>query len=372
MVLVAGLGVSSRYWLPLARRLGGKFDLVAPDLPGFGRTPRPAGTPWPGGPDAREQADQLLAWMDARGIGRATLCGHSNGCQVVVEAAARRPERVDRLILLAPTYEIGKRTLWQQLPRLLAAAAFERTGLFGILARDYGAAGIPRALQQGVRMLAYPMECVLPRVIAPALVVHGRWDPLTSLRWERFIASQLGGGAVAVEIDRAGHAIQYTAAAVTAEVIEQFMCGRLCSEEPEGRTITGIDDPRLDPLAAPQPIPPTASGAIGYALWAIATALPWVFGWRGKPKLAMTVVAAANAAVNACSDHDLAATRRLPMVAKANADMAVGIALVATAAAARRSSPGQRLATAALGAACVALGALTSKPTGPARVVAKR
>ena len=68
-MLVHGLALSSRYMVPLGRRLAARgYDVLAPDLPGFGRTRKPAGSGWPGGPNVREQADQLLAWMDACGI----------------------------------------------------------------------------------------------------------------------------------------------------------------------------------------------------------------------------------------------------------------------------------------------------------------
>ncbi len=111
VVLVAGLGVSSRYWVRLGRRLGGRSGVLAPDLPGFGRTPPPPGSRWPAGPDVREQADQLVAWMDARGIARAVLVGHSVGCQTVVDVAVRFPGRVDRVVLAAPPFEPGRRSL---------------------------------------------------------------------------------------------------------------------------------------------------------------------------------------------------------------------------------------------------------------------
>ena len=45
VVLVHGLGLSSRYMIPLGQRLAMLgYDALAPDLPGFGRTPRPAGS----------------------------------------------------------------------------------------------------------------------------------------------------------------------------------------------------------------------------------------------------------------------------------------------------------------------------------------
>ena len=42
VVLVHGLGVSSTYFGPLARVLARRMHVVAPDLPGWGRSPRPS------------------------------------------------------------------------------------------------------------------------------------------------------------------------------------------------------------------------------------------------------------------------------------------------------------------------------------------
>src|SRR5204863_9005368 len=45
--------------------------------------------------------DDLVALLDQRGIERATVVGCSKGGQVAYEAALCRPERVDRLVLIA-------------------------------------------------------------------------------------------------------------------------------------------------------------------------------------------------------------------------------------------------------------------------------
>ena len=42
MVLVHGVGVSGRYLLPTAERLARRYPTYVPDLPGFGRSDKPA------------------------------------------------------------------------------------------------------------------------------------------------------------------------------------------------------------------------------------------------------------------------------------------------------------------------------------------
>lgn len=60
VVVVHGLGLSSRYLEPTLRLLASDFRVLAPDLPGFGRSTRPA-QPL----TLAELAGAVVAWMDA-------------------------------------------------------------------------------------------------------------------------------------------------------------------------------------------------------------------------------------------------------------------------------------------------------------------
>ena len=63
VVLVHGLGVSSRYMVPTGERLAPYCHVYAPDLPGWGRSERP-----PHALTIGEMADVLNAWMDVFGV----------------------------------------------------------------------------------------------------------------------------------------------------------------------------------------------------------------------------------------------------------------------------------------------------------------
>lgn len=85
-------GLQSRY---LAHH---GYAVLAPDLPGHGRS---AGEP---AASVEAIADWLLALLDAAGVQRATLIGHSMGSLAALEAAARAPERVERLVMVGSTF----------------------------------------------------------------------------------------------------------------------------------------------------------------------------------------------------------------------------------------------------------------------------
>ncbi len=262
VVLVSGLGVSGRYWRRLGRRLGGRFEVLAPDLPGFGRTPAVPGSRWPAGPDVREQADRLLAWLDARGIGRAVLVGHSVGCLAVVDLAARFPDRAERLVLAALPFEPGRRSLAACLLRLFWAAAFERPSLPPRLIAEYLATGPIRAGAQAVRSMHYPTERVLATVGVAALVLHGERDPLVSRQWARAVAALLPRAAL-VEMVGVGHALHDSAPTATANLIERFLSGEL--DAAEHRCLTARPTPGERPW--PTVAATFAAGTLGL-LWA--------------------------------------------------------------------------------------------------------
>ncbi|MES2482360.1 MAG: alpha/beta hydrolase [Pseudomonadota bacterium] len=74
------------------------WNVLAPDLPGHCRS---------GGEPPRsveEAAGFIVALLDAAGLRQAGLVGHSFGSLAVLEAAARAPDRVSRMALLATAF----------------------------------------------------------------------------------------------------------------------------------------------------------------------------------------------------------------------------------------------------------------------------
>lgn len=369
IVLVAGLGVSSRYWVPLGRRLADRYKVYAIDLPGFGRSPKPPDSPWPAGPSPQEQADQLLAWLDARRLERVVLVGHSVGCQIAANFAARFPDRVERLVIAAPTYIKGKRTLANQFPRLVLGALFEKPLLLAVLGLEYGSAGPVRAVQQARRSLCEPIESHLPRIATPTLVIAGSLDPIVPLHWAQTVARTLPNGLLAI-IERVGHAVQYSSPVVTARLISDFLDRKIDPSHPpaDGTVLASVEDPRRDRHAPPQPISPLVHGVLDYLVAAAALVLPRWMGWRPRTRRVLTAAAMLSTASNLATDHGASIARRLPMVTHANTDLGLGIQLLITTATYLRREPREaRAAVLALAAYHLASVALTAKPTGPAR-----
>jgi pyruvate dehydrogenase E2 component (dihydrolipoamide acetyltransferase) len=97
IVLVHGYGGDKNSWLFVQEPLSHTHTVHALDLPGHGGSSKDVGDG-----SVEELAGALLGYLDARGIDRAHLVGHSLGGAVVAAAAARAPDRVRSLTLVAP------------------------------------------------------------------------------------------------------------------------------------------------------------------------------------------------------------------------------------------------------------------------------
>ncbi|WP_072802861.1 alpha/beta fold hydrolase [Rhodococcoides yunnanense] len=83
LVLVHGLGSSYRNWDPIVPALSAEREVIAVDLPGFGRTPPRANV------TIATLTDSLREFLDAEGLSDADVVGSSMGARMVLELARR-------------------------------------------------------------------------------------------------------------------------------------------------------------------------------------------------------------------------------------------------------------------------------------------
>jgi len=114
VLLLHGFGASLHAWDDWAPELERTHRVVRLDLPGFGLTgPDPSGDYT----DARAFAI-LAALLDRLGIARTALIGSSMGGRIAWGFAAAHPERVTRLVLLAPDGFASPELRYDQPPRV--------------------------------------------------------------------------------------------------------------------------------------------------------------------------------------------------------------------------------------------------------------
>ena len=91
---LGNLAVWHLYMMPILRR---EFRVTTYDLRGHGYS-----QVTPTGYTPKIMAEDLLAMMDAMGIQKASLMGHSFGADICLYFALKYPDRVDKILALEP------------------------------------------------------------------------------------------------------------------------------------------------------------------------------------------------------------------------------------------------------------------------------
>ena len=192
----SGPGVSAwTNWKKVLPVLAEDFRVLAPDMAGFGYTERKPDLAY----DIKLWVKHLIGFMDALGIEKASLVGNSFGGSLSLAAAARFPDRFDRLVLMGTpcdtfTMTPGLRAGWSYAPsrenmrNTMAHFPYDPSFITDELVEDrYQASLIPGA-QEGLRKLLVepredgdtPLSGMPEKVVAsiehPTLVLHGRED----------------------------------------------------------------------------------------------------------------------------------------------------------------------------------------------------
>ncbi|MDQ7991689.1 MAG: alpha/beta hydrolase [Propionicimonas sp.] len=229
MVHLHGFGLSGRYLLPTAERLSGDFHTFVPDLPGFGRSGKVRGKL-----DVPDLARAAAAFLDDRGIERASLVGNSMGCPVICEFAYQYPDRIDRAILVSPAGGRQNQPLPRAMGQIAQDAFREPPRLFPVVVPDYLRFGVTSTRQLFHSLTRYPALQRLLDLQVPTLAVVGSHDPLMPGPQRTLeVARQTGEHVSIVVIDGAAHAINFSHPGELANVIRQFMTDRPIVDDPD-------------------------------------------------------------------------------------------------------------------------------------------
>jgi pimeloyl-ACP methyl ester carboxylesterase len=216
VVLVHGIGVSSRYFAPLERELSRDAHVVAPDLPGFGRSRLPDEPALSVG----EHADVLAALVEELALDRPVVVGHSMGAQFVTELAVRRPELVGGIVLLGPVTDPAARSVLRQGLRLATDSPREPARGAVLQAREWLRTGVRWYLQTARRMVEYRIDERLPLVTGPVAVVRGGRDPVAPSAFVGRLAASARDGTV-TEVPGAAHLVHWSRPDAVRAVVEQ-------------------------------------------------------------------------------------------------------------------------------------------------------
>jgi pimeloyl-ACP methyl ester carboxylesterase len=209
--------------------------VLALDLPAHGRSPGAIRG------SVESLARWLLAFLDAAGLARAALVGHSMGALVALELALAHPERVSRLALLGISVPmpvgdaflaaarddspaaLDMEATWGHARNvLLATSAVPGAVLLGasrrlngrsrrgVLAADLGACAAYRPADERLAALALP-----------TLVVAGKRDQMTAWKAGKAVAERIPGARF-VSVD-AGHSMMSEAPRAVLVALRDFL-----------------------------------------------------------------------------------------------------------------------------------------------------
>jgi pimeloyl-ACP methyl ester carboxylesterase len=223
LLLVHGAGGTHLHWPEALRRLPGR-RVIAVDLPGHGASPPPGERAVPA------YARRMVELLDALGIPRAVVGGHSMGGAIALTLALEAPERIAGLLLVGtgarlrvtPAIVLASAdpARWREVGDAVAGSSFG-AGAPAEMALAYaeGLASTAPGILHGdfTACDAFDLMQRLDAVRAPARIVVGAEDRLTPPKYAAFLRERLPGDGLLV-VPGAGHMVTWEApAAVTRE-----------------------------------------------------------------------------------------------------------------------------------------------------------
>jgi pimeloyl-ACP methyl ester carboxylesterase len=226
LVLVHGAGGSHLDWPAPLRRLR-ETNVYAIDLPGHGRS---EGT---GQSSIAAYRDFLLAFLDALGLEKVVVVGHSMGGAIALDFALSYPSRLTGLIL------VGTGARLRVLPAILTGVLsnFEAT-VDLILDYAFGPSATEQLRRLGrQRLLQTPPQVLhgdyaacdafdvmerLGEIRCPTLVICGTVDKLTPPKYSVYLCDHIPGAEL-VLVEGAGHMVMLEKPEAVTNAVSRFI-----------------------------------------------------------------------------------------------------------------------------------------------------
>jgi pimeloyl-ACP methyl ester carboxylesterase len=215
---------------PALELLARRFEVLAPDHPGFGRSDVPD---WID--DVPDLAFFYLDVMDALGLERVALVGHSLGGWIALEMAVRSCARIASLVLASSAgirvKDVPRADMFMATPDELARLLFAGDGweawsaaqqagteLLDIFDKNRFAAA---KLCWQPRLFNPKLEKWLHRIDRPTRILWGEEDKIIPPAYGRRLAALIPGASLAL-VPRAGHLVAVEAPERFADEVQRF------------------------------------------------------------------------------------------------------------------------------------------------------
>ena len=248
VMLLSGLSGVARGWSAQIAPLSRHFRVIAHDHRGTGASAAQAGAV-----SVEAMAEDAVALMDALGIERAHLVGHSTGGATALAVALRCPARVGRVVVSStwaaphPEFLGGFQARLQALQqhgkaaylRMSAEMTFgtawldaNRAEIETKIARDLAEPPDPELLARRIAAIyRFDMARALPQIALCVLAIYAHDDRVVPWRATQAIADAVPGARVRT-FAQGGHALPILQAADYAQTVVDFLAEAPAASDP--------------------------------------------------------------------------------------------------------------------------------------------
>jgi 3-oxoadipate enol-lactonase len=213
VLLLHGWCLNRALWMYQEVALSASFEVICPDLPGFGDSAGLAG------PYTLERyADAVTTLIDELAINRVQVGGFAFGAAVAMAAVRGGESRIASLALIAPPsgscapYEKMPRAMrrdWPRFAQLSAEAVVKQPhseAEMRWLHEMFRGTPLPVAISTAALLQAFEPADALDEIMVPTLLIHGEQDDVVPVSVSRTCAAGLAHATLTV-VPEAGHLV---------------------------------------------------------------------------------------------------------------------------------------------------------------------
>ncbi|MEZ4621692.1 MAG: alpha/beta hydrolase [Caldilineaceae bacterium] len=234
VIMLHGTSDSWNSFAPVLPHLSVAYHVFALDQRGHGDSSKPAD-----GYTMAEFAADVVAFMDAQGIAKATVLGHSMGSMIAQLTAIHYPDRVARLVLAGSMVTVGNPGLLEFNASLQTLTdpvdlAFVRAFQVSTVNQPIPPEFLEKVIAESLKVPAHVWRQMvadfvkqdttaqLPTIMAPTLIVRGGQDTYWPLSDQQLLAQAIPQSTLHI-YEGAGHAVHWEQSERFVADLERFL-----------------------------------------------------------------------------------------------------------------------------------------------------
>jgi pimeloyl-ACP methyl ester carboxylesterase len=230
VIFIHGSGGNAGLWQKAMNGLGEKYRSIAVDLPGHGSSRGE------GFESVAEYGDFVKDFLEALGLKKAVLGGHSLGGAIVQDIALRYPQKLKALLLIGTgarlrvmpeALELMRKMGSGEVPPKFHPWGFSEKASPEIIAegeKEWSKTGSLVRYHDFLACDRFDIMAEVEKIRLPSLIACGKEDRLTPVKYSQFLNQKLPGSRMEL-IDGAGHLVMLEKPGALTQAILNFLGG---------------------------------------------------------------------------------------------------------------------------------------------------